>query len=152
METKEIKLTERRTEMKSKEYPIHKNVFKRFLEKDTLTLYTKLIEEKLKIQNRPQESKQALSSLGGEKGGDQADQVNRLLEEVQYTSHIQKDNLKLKQIIQALARMESGDYGICEETEEVIKVERLLSLPWTTLSIEGAEELEKNPVFKAKAR
>ena len=138
--------------MRNKKYPIHKNVFKRFSEKDTHTLYDKLIEEKLKIQNQPKESKQALFSLGDEKGGDQADQVNRLLEEVQYTSHIQKNNLKLKQIVQALARMENGDYGICEETEEVIRVERLLSLPWTTLSIEGAEELEKNPVFKTKAR
>jgi DnaK suppressor protein len=35
--------------------------------------------------------------------------------------------------------MESGAYGICEETEEMIENERLLAIPWTRLSIEGAE-------------
>ena len=39
----------------------------------------------------------------------------------------------------ALARIEQGTYGICEETEEPIEVERLLAIPWTRLSIEGAE-------------
>ena len=42
--------------------------------------------------------------------------------------------------------MESGEYGICEQTGEKIELNRLLSLPWTTLSIEGAEieESEKH--------
>ena len=35
--------------------------------------------------------------------------------------------------------MEQGIFGICEETEEQIEIERLLALPWTRLSIEGAE-------------
>jgi DnaK suppressor protein len=39
----------------------------------------------------------------------------------------------------ALSRIESGTYGICEETEEQIEHERLLAIPWTRLSIEGAE-------------
>ncbi len=30
-------------------------------------------------------------------------------------------------------------YGICEETEELIEEDRLLAIPWTRLSIEGAE-------------
>ena len=30
-------------------------------------------------------------------------------------------------------------FGICEETEEVIEPERLRAIPWTRLSIEGAE-------------
>ena len=39
----------------------------------------------------------------------------------------------------ALARIEQGTFGVCEETEEVIESERLLAIPWTRLSIEGAE-------------
>ena len=39
----------------------------------------------------------------------------------------------------ALSRIDSGTYGICEETEEVVEAERLLAIPWTRLSIEGAE-------------
>ena len=39
----------------------------------------------------------------------------------------------------ALARIEQGCYGVCEETGEIIESERLMALPWTSLSIEGAE-------------
>ena len=129
-----------------KDYPIHKDVIKRFTKKTAIELYQKLINKKAEVQNRPYSSKYALSLLGGEKGGDQADQVNRLQEEARYTEQIQRDNLLLEKVLMALKRMESGDYGICEQTNEMIEFNRLQSLPWTTLSIEGAEieESEKN--------
>ena len=84
----------------------------------------------------------ALSSLGSEKGGDQADMVTRLQAENQYTVQIQRDTFLISQIVKALAKMQSGEYGICEQTGEVIEWNRLNSIPWTNLSIEGAEELE----------
>lgn len=131
---------------KKNDYPIHKNVLKRFTKQTAMELYSKLIDKKTEVQNRPSASKSALSRLGGEKGGDQADQVNRLQEEARYTEQIQRDNFLLKEVLMALARMESGEYGICEQTGEVIELNRLHSLPWTTLSIEGAEieESERN--------
>ncbi len=46
---------------------------------------------------------------------------------------------RLLEIEVALSRIEDGTYGICEETEEVIEIERLSAIPWTRLSIEGAE-------------
>jgi DnaK suppressor protein len=46
---------------------------------------------------------------------------------------------QLVEIEMALARIENGNYGICEETEELIEEERLVAIPWTRLSIEGAE-------------
>lgn len=130
----------------NKEYPIHKSVFKRFGKKVSVKLYQQLISKKEEIQNRPNASKYALSRLGGEKGGDQADQVSRLQEENRYTEQIQRNSLLLEQILLALARMEEGNYGICDETKESIELNRLQSLPWTTLSIEGAEirDSEKN--------
>ena len=123
-------------------YPIHKNVIKRLSRKKAIELYEKLTRKKSEVQNRPYLSKLALSSLGSEKGGDQADQVNRLQAETQYTGQIQRDNYLISQIIRALSKMQSGDYGICEQTGEDIELERLNSIPWTNLSIEGAEELE----------
>jgi DnaK suppressor protein len=45
----------------------------------------------------------------------------------------------LSEIESALGRIESGIFGLCEETEEPIEAERLLAIPWTRLSIEGAE-------------
>ena len=136
----------------NKDYPIHEDVIKRFTKKTAIQLYQKLINKKMEVQNRPLASRQALSLLGGEKGGDQADQVNRLQEEARYTEQIQRDDLLLKKVIMALTRMESGNYGICEQTEEVIELNRLLSLPWTTLSIEGAEIEESERTLKQQAR
>ena len=136
---------------KIKDYPIHQSNLKGFSEDEILELYKKLVDERVKIQNRPKESKKALSLLGNEKGGDQADLVSRLQEESQYTSLIKKDGRKLNQIHQALDRMEKGGYGICEYTKELIEFKRLCSLPWTTLSIEAAEELEEeSSAFKMK--
>lgn len=129
--------------MNKKQATIHLSVIKRFDKKICSELYDKLLEKKAEVQNRPQASKQALSLLGTEKGGDQADLVTRLQEESQHATRIQRDNRLLEDILRALARMETGNYGICEITEECIEINRLYSIPWTTLSIEGAEEQEE---------
>lgn len=52
-----------------------------------------------------------------------------------------KKNL-LTEIGDALERIETGDYGICEETEEPIGFKRLSAQPWTRLSLEAQQELE----------
>jgi DnaK suppressor protein len=46
-------------------------------------------------------------------------------------------------IDQALARIESGTYGFCEETGEPIGLKRLEARPIATLSIEAQERHEK---------
>ena len=43
----------------------------------------------------------------------------------------------------ALKRIEEGTYGICEVTGEKIGEERLRALPFTTLSVEAQEEIER---------
>jgi DnaK suppressor protein len=50
----------------------------------------------------------------------------------------------------ALARIENGQYGVCEETEEFIEHERLLAIPWTRFSIEGAEIRESSEFQRAR--
>jgi DnaK suppressor protein len=49
----------------------------------------------------------------------------------------------LKKVEQSLARIESGEYGWCEETGEPIGVPRLLARPTATLSVEAQERREK---------
>ncbi|PWU14235.1 MAG: molecular chaperone DnaK [Bdellovibrio sp.] len=46
---------------------------------------------------------------------------------------------QLLEIESALARIERNEFGVCEETREPIERDRLLSMPYTRLSIEGAE-------------
>jgi DnaK suppressor protein len=48
----------------------------------------------------------------------------------------------LKKVEQSIARIESGDYGWCEETGEPIGVPRLLARPTATLSLEAQERRE----------
>ena len=100
---------------------------------------SKLIETKADILNRIKEAKDAINNAEDHKGGDEGDQTLRALAETEFLSMNERMRKQLMEIEMALARIESGTYGICEETEEQIEVDRLLAIPWTRLSIEGAE-------------
>ena len=48
----------------------------------------------------------------------------------------------LKKIAQSLARLDSGEYGFCDETGEPIGLQRLLARPTATLSLEAQQRRE----------
>ncbi len=48
----------------------------------------------------------------------------------------------LKKVQQSIARIDSGEYGWCEETGEPIGLARLLARPTATLSLEAQERRE----------
>ncbi len=48
----------------------------------------------------------------------------------------------LKKIAQSLGRLDSGDYGYCDETGEPIGLARLLARPTATLSLEAQQRRE----------
>ena len=48
----------------------------------------------------------------------------------------------LKKIEQSIARIDSGDYGYCDETGEAIGVPRLLARPTASLSLEAQQRRE----------
>lgn len=97
----------------------------------------KLLEAKMDILNRFRDGKEQI--MADERGGDEADQTMRLIAESEYLTQQERLRSRLVEIEAALARIEKGSYGVCEETEEPIEAERLLAIPWTRLSIEGAE-------------
>jgi len=132
----------------NQEFPIHKNVIKRLKKPIAFRIYNRLISKKNELLNQSLHSKTKLSSLSGQKGGDSVDQYNQMQEETNYTFRIKRDTKLLDQVTKALERMKNGHYGICAQTEEAISEKRLLSLPWTTLSIEGAE-LEESGRWQA---
>lgn len=53
------------------------------------------------------------------------------------------DRKLIKEIDDAIARIDKGTYGVCELTGKPIKVDRLEELPWARYSIEAARELER---------
>ncbi|MBI1189950.1 MAG: hypothetical protein GC200_04620 [Tepidisphaera sp.] len=53
------------------------------------------------------------------------------------------DRKLIREIDDALARINNGTYGVCELTGKPIKQERLEELPWARHTIEAARELER---------
>ncbi|MEN0058392.1 MAG: TraR/DksA family transcriptional regulator [Bdellovibrio sp.] len=98
----------------------------------------KLLQSKQDILNRVKEARLNLDQ-NEEKGGDEGDQTVRVLAEQEFLSMHERLRAQLMEIESALARIENGSFGYCEETEEAIEPERLKAIPWTRLSIEGAE-------------
>ena len=97
-----------------------------------------LLAAKTDILNRVRHSRAEYATLD-RSGGDEADQTMTLMAENDFLTAQGRMKELLLEIEFALARIESGRFGICEETEESIETERLRALPWTRLSIEGAE-------------
>ena len=97
----------------------------------------KLVTTKMEILNRVKETRDNFNQE--DRGGDEGDQTVRVLAERDLLSLHERLRVQLLEIENALARIENGTFGVCEETEEIIEAERLRAIPWTRLSIEGAE-------------
>lgn len=98
---------------------------------------TKLLETKSDILNRLNFSQD--QHLTRDQNGDETDQAINALAESNFLITQKRMREQLVEIEYALARITSNNFGVCEETHELIEEKRLLSMPWTRLSIEGAE-------------
>jgi DnaK suppressor protein len=102
----------------------------------------KLLETKMDCLNRVRDSEKQLREMMDKATGDEADQSSAILTENEVLSNQERIRLLLTEVDFALSKIDRGTYGICEETDEPIEPARLLALPWTRLSIEGAEVRE----------
>lgn len=93
--------------------------------------------QKAEIMNRFRTAQQNFRQT--EHRGDEIDQTVAQQEEHSFLVNQDRLQNQLLEIELALARIEQGTFGICEETDEIIETPRLLAVPWTRLSIEGAE-------------
>lgn len=95
-------------------------------------------------QTLVQAAQQTLEELRGEKTAfpDEADRASR--EEAFSLALRMRDRERrlLAKIDAALARIDAGTYGWCEETGEPIGLARLRARPTATLSIDGQERKE----------
>lgn len=101
----------------------------------------KLLKMKMELLNRAKQSTYDFNEIN-KAAGDEIDQSAAHQEEHTFLVNQNRIKNQLLEIENALARIENGTYGICEITEEKIEDERLLAIPWTRLSIEGAEMQE----------
>jgi len=65
---------------------------------------------------------------------------------------MEKDRKLLKEINNALAKIQNGTYGLCEGTGLPISKVRLEAQPWARFSIEFARKMEGGPVRHTSAR
>ncbi len=57
------------------------------------------------------------------------------------------DRKMIKEIDDAIKRIDQGTYGVCELSGKPIKMERLEELPWARYTIEAARELERRSMW-----
>lgn len=98
----------------------------------------RLIRLKQELINRARSVRQDFSA-NDKNSGDEIDQAVAFLAEHHLLITQDRIRHQLMEIDYALSRIETGRFGFCEETEEIIESERLLAIPYTRLSIEGAE-------------
>ena len=98
----------------------------------------KLLHLKTDILNRIKNSQFEMSALD-KASGDEIDQTVAQMAENTFVANQERMRTQLMEIEFALSRIQQGSFGVCEETGEAIETERLLAIPYTKLSIEGAE-------------
>lgn len=75
-------------------------------------------------------------------GADPADRASAEEEHTLALSNRVRDAAQVLEVRAALRRIESGEFGWCEQTGEMIGIRRLLACPTTVLSIEAQTRAE----------
>lgn len=110
----------------------------------------RLLRERDDIEAHLQEIRRVIASH--ERDSDEADQA-AFEEELRLAlRQADRESRLLNNIAAALKRIESGDYGYCDETGEPIGLARLMFRPTAKLCIEAKERQEQHEHHYRKAR
>lgn len=105
-------------------------------------LFDKLIAERNRVtQGLDEHLADAISNT--DPLSDEMDVAQRHTEQAYLMRFADKERKLLGQIENALEKMETGDYGVCEGTGEPIAYKRLELRPWTRYSVEYKEQVER---------
>ncbi len=110
--------------------------------KQVKTLYEKLLSERSRVmQGLGEHLSDAISNV--DPLSDEMDVAQRHTEQAYLMRFADKERKLLVQIQNALEKLEEGDYGVCEGTDEPISFKRLELRPWTRYSVEYKEQVER---------
>jgi DnaK suppressor protein len=101
----------------------------------------RLLDLKAEIAANQSETAEHLKET--EVAADPADRATREEEQAIELRARDRERKLLRKIDQALARIEDGRYGFCDETGEPIGLPRLLARPTAMLSVEAQERRER---------
>jgi DnaK suppressor protein len=112
-------------------------------------LYNKLVDEKSRVlgnfENRVDNALAEEDVLA-----DEIDIAQRSTDQAWLFRMADKDRKLLIEIEAALEKMHSGEYGVCEGTDEPIGFKRLELRPWTRYSVGYKEMLEREKAQQAR--
>ena len=108
-----------------------------------ISLHEKLKEEHKRLREGMQQRlNDAISDI--DPLADEIDIAQRHTEQASLMRFADKEQKLLNEIEHALDKMEkTGEYGVCEGTEEAISYKRLEVRPWTRYSVAHKEQLER---------
>jgi DnaK suppressor protein len=87
--------------------------------------------------------KSGSDKTGDEPSGDIYDQASNERDRELLLLLGDREREKIRNIDEALARLDEGEYGICEECEEEIPIGRLKAMPFARLCVKCKADLEK---------
>ncbi|TMU18141.1 RNA polymerase-binding protein DksA [Halomonas sp. ATBC28] len=110
----------------------------------------RLLDERADIEAHLKEMKDVIASH--ERDSDESDQASFEEELRLALRQADRESRLLNNIESALKRIESGEYGYCEETGDPIGLPRLMFRPTAKLCIEAKERQEQQEHHYRKAR
>ena len=114
-----------------------------FTKKDLNDFQELLIEKKTRLIKEIQEQSAEVASEKLDEPGDLVDMATDLLDQEMNLSLTTAEINRLKEIDEALIRIESGEYGICVDTGEEITKTRLKAVPEAKRTLEAQEKYDK---------
>jgi DnaK suppressor protein len=80
-----------------------------------------------------------------ERAADAIDEVQHATERELAIRHLDRESDLLRNVRNALQRMEQGAFGVCLRCEEGISSRRLAAIPWAAYCIQCQELADRNP-------
>ena len=118
--------------------------------KKTDKIREKLTERRTKLMTRIQELVRMPAQVVA---GDKVDQAIASLEREDASMHLQAEISELHEIQDALKRIDSGEYGMCENCGKRIGAARQTALPSAILCLKCKEEEEReSPEYQTRPR
>lgn len=111
--------------------------------KDLQELRALLLAERKRLVDLYEEEVEAAQEIVVEGNSDYVDQAQSGYDRELHFSASDADRELLRQIEEALERMEEGTYGICEHSGEPISLARLRAVPWARYRAEFQELYEE---------
>ncbi|MDR2104853.1 MAG: TraR/DksA C4-type zinc finger protein [Deferribacteraceae bacterium] len=108
----------------------------------------KLLELKAELITRLNERYNESLSFGNDGAQDSCDEAYNIYSRNLVLGKVETDALKLQLVEQALIRIASGGYGICQDCEDEIDERRLEIVPFARFCLSCKNELERKGLVK----